>query len=164
MPHTFSFRLNESSFSEDLQNFAKLFLAVEKSKSVNALIPIDTFHDKYSREHCIYYDFECRTYQRPPPGLNKKGKFLNMKAENIFTRNFPTLFASKNLWMIKPSGMSRGRGIELFTKLDELKTLIECFTRGGVNSQDYSVLGYKDDQAHSPTVNFDNDSQSKFSL
>lgn len=144
-----------------MQNFARLHLAVEQSKPVSALVPLDTFFDKYSREHSIYFDFECRTYQRPPPGLSKRGKFSNMKAENIYARNFPTLFAGKNVWMIKPSGLSRGRGIELFTKLEELKTIMELFTKSGVNSQDYSVLGYTDDQVHSPTVNFDSDSHSQ---
>lgn len=151
--------MNESSFSEDLQNFAKFFLAVEKKKPANSILAEDSFVDKYNREHYIYYDFEIRSYQRPPPNLQKKNKFSNMRAENIYAKNFPTLFAGKNMWMIKPSGLNRGRGIELFTKLDELKKLLHYFTKDGVVTQDYTSIGYRDDQEHSPWVTFDEGKQ-----
>jgi hypothetical protein len=77
-----------------------------------------------------------------------------MKAENIYASNFGTLFAGKNMWMIKPSGLSRGRGLELFTKLEELKKFLLMFTTEGYVVQDYSVLGYSDDHVHSPYVEF----------
>lgn len=146
--------MNESNFSEDLQNFTKLFLAVDQKKAVVDVMPMDTFSDKYGREHSIYFDYDIRTYQRPPPNLSKKNKFINMKAETIYTINFSTLFAGKNMWMIKPSGLSRGRGLELFTKLEELKKFLHMFTKEGYIVQDYSVLGYSDDQVHSPWVEF----------
>ena len=110
--------------------------------------------DKYGRDQAIYYDYEIRTYQRPPPNLSRKNKFGNMRAEHIYPANFGTLFAGKNMWMIKPSGLSRGRGLELFTKLDELKKFLHMFTKDGYFVQDYSVLGYSDDQVHSPWVEF----------
>lgn len=139
-------------------------MAVDKACPVSELQAEDSFIDKYSREHPIYFNFDIRTYQRPPPGLSTKNKFINMKAENIYARHFPTLFSGKNLWMIKPSGLSRGRGIELFTTLEELKKLLHYFTKDGVMSQDYSIIGYRDDQKHSPFVKFEDEGQASKEL
>jgi hypothetical protein len=154
VPVTFSFRLNESVFSSDLQNFAKIFLSQELKTSVPSLVPVETFSDRFNRTHQVYFDFEILTYTRPPPLLYSASRFLNPRAELINTSRYPTLFAGENIWMIKPSGMSRGRGLELFSKLEELKKFMHMYTREGYSTQDYSNIGYSDDNAHSPWVDF----------
>jgi hypothetical protein len=45
---------------------------------------------------------------------------------------------SKNIWLLKPTGMNRGRGIYVFNTLDRLKTLIRELTEGIVVSDPIS--------------------------
>lgn len=155
VPVTFSFRLNESCFSEDLQNFAKFFLGVESGKGAAHVAPADSFFDKYSKEHPIYFDFELRTYQRPSPFSQQRNKFMNPRADLIRPERYPSLFAGKNVWMLKPSDLSRGRGLELFSNLEELKKFLHMYTRDGYAAQDYAQLNYSDDSKHSPWVDFE---------
>jgi tubulin---tyrosine ligase len=153
VPITFSYRLNESSFSEDLQNFALLHLAVRDQKFTREVQPVEKF-EKYGKEHPIYYDFELRTYQRPPFLYNNASKFYNARAHNIWAKDFPTLFAGKQLWILKPSDLSRGRGLELFNTLEQLHHFLLMYTKEGYCAPDYSVLGYSDDNKHSHWVEF----------
>jgi len=39
-------------------------------------------------------------------------------------------FNCGNIWMLKATGFNRGRGIHVFSKLEELKTLLEEYTIG----------------------------------
>ena len=155
MPVTFSFKLSESVFSEDLQNFAKFFLGAQNKRGTQGVVPVDTFTDKYNKEHHVYFDFELRTYQRPPPLSYSRNKFYNCRADLIRYERYPTLFSGKNVWMLKPSDMSRGRGLELFSNLEELKKFLHLYTREGYAAQDYANLGYSDDNKHSPWVDFE---------
>ena len=156
MPITFSFRLNESSFSEDLQHFALLHLAVRDKKYTREVEPVETF-EKNGIPHQVYYDFELRTYQRPPFLYKDANKFYNPRAQNIWAKDFPTLFAGKQLWILKPSDLSRGRGLELFNTLEQLHQFLLMYTKEGYCAPDYSVLGYSDDNKHSHWVDFNKD-------
>lgn len=164
-PLTFSFRLNESSFSEDLQNFAQIFLSVADNVDPLEVLPENTFVDKYNIERSVYYDFDIQTFRRPPPNLKLANKFQNLRPEQFGTKRFPTLFSGKNLWMLKPSGMNRGRGLELFTSLDELKKFLWMYVNEGYSTQDYSTNGYSEKTKQSPWVDFESkqdDRQSSF--
>ena len=156
VPLTFSYRLSESNFSEDLQNFALLHLAVRDKKYTREVEPVETF-EKHGKRHPIYYDFELRTYQRPPFLYSNPNKFYNARAENIWAKDFPTLFAGKQLWILKPSDLSRGRGLELFNTLEQLHQFLLMYTKEGYCAPDYSVLGYSDDNKHSHWVDFNKD-------
>lgn len=166
MPHTFSFRLRESTFSEDLQNFAKLFRSLEERQQVQDLAPVSTYVDKYGRDYGVYYDFDIRTHQRSPPSIWNANKFSNVKAEHINPDSFETLYAGFKMWILKPGNLSRGQGVELFTSLDQLKKFLQIYVKDGYLIQDYSIIGYSDDDYHSPYVDFLDkyDSKSKWRL
>jgi hypothetical protein len=40
------------------------------------------------------------------------------------------MFENKNLWVFKPNDFNRGRGVHIFSKLDELKVLIAEYVSG----------------------------------
>lgn len=41
----------------------------------------------------------------------------------------------KNIWLLKPTGLNRGRGIHIFTTLDELKQIL-------IDNYDISWFGF----------------------
>jgi tubulin---tyrosine ligase len=61
--------------------------------------------------------------------LNKAKKF---EVPLLRSPNMPSSFVSgKNLWLLKPPDLNRGRGIKLFNKLNDLENLMfEFYTSG----------------------------------
>jgi hypothetical protein len=47
-----------------------------------------------------------------------------------------THFNGKNLWIIKPTGLNRGRGVQVFATLDEMKKIIKECSEGISNSNE----------------------------
>jgi len=62
--------------------------------------------------------------------INKKlGKIFFAKNWKASSHSKPkicnTLFAGQNLWVLKPTGLNRGRGITIFNTLDKLKAILK---------------------------------------
>lgn len=110
--------------------------------------PIGTFRDKYDKVHDIYYDFKLPVPQRAvdPTTLSK---FSNIKASDV---RIPNEFcAGKNMWILKPSCMSRGRGLELFSDLNQLGDFVRMYLTG-YDAKDFSQMRYSDKLERSPSV------------
>jgi len=145
VPLTFSFRTNEPAFFDDLQNFAKLFLAIEKGVSADAIKSKDTYTDKYQRVHQVYYNFDIITPNKPSC---QQGRFYNLPANQV---KIPQSFdAGRNLWILKPSCMSRGRGLEIFSNLDQLSEFLKMYM-SGYDAKDYKEMKYSDKTTLSPS-------------
>jgi hypothetical protein len=41
-----------------------------------------------------------------------------------------SMMDGQNIWILKPNDFNRGKGVELFSTIDELKRLIEGYTVG----------------------------------
>lgn len=121
--------MNEKEFYEDLQDFSKFFLSIEKNCDPKEIKPIENVDIEFLGKKPIFYKFDeifqHKSYKNP------RIRFRNFKSWQwqLFTKD--VYFSSKksNLWILKPSGLSRGRGLEIFSSLEELnKYLIEYYT------------------------------------
>lgn len=149
VPLTYSFRLHEPCFLTDLQNFSKMFLAFEKDKPAGKIGTVATFVDKFKVEHPIYYNYDIKIFQRAPYIFDKL-RFNNVSPEQA--PKLPSYFGGgKNIWILKPSWMSRGRGLELFSQLSELNQFLQLYM-SGYEAKDFSELNYSDKDKHSPVA------------
>ena len=157
MPVTFSFRAHEPTFFENLQNFAKAFISLRDGVNPNTLKPVDTFRDKYDKVHDVYFDFKLNVPQRAadPTTISR---FSNIKAADV--RLPPDFSAGKNMWILKPSCMSRGRGLELFTDLNQLAEFIRMYL-SGYDAKDYSQMKYSHKLDRSPSMKPDKSPKKK---
>lgn len=150
IPLTFSFRTQEQNFFDDLQSFAKVFkgLAQGGAEEIPKIEKISTWTDKFGVVHPVYYDFDLPIEGKRPIPL-PKNRFMNIAPEKV---KIPDSYdAGKHLWMLKPSWMSRGRGLELFKSLDELSGLLKNYL-GGYEAKDYCQMGYSDKEEQSPVL------------
>lgn len=148
---TFSFRLQECNFFDDLQLFAQIYKALQAGKHPSEIKPLEVYTDKFGVQHNVYHKFNLPIADRRMIPVSA-GKFKNLS---------PTVpvpcgeVFGKSLWMLKPSWMSRGRGLELFKSLDELEGFIQSYLQGYA-ARDYSNLGYSDKDERSPALNLQN--------
>ena len=128
IPLTFSLNFNDIDFYDELQNYSKYFLSIEKGCKPEEIHHISYIIDTKGKEKDVYFDFSdivkpskiARSRFRPSINLSPDKIKAN---SNYFNKN-------KNLWMIKPSGLSRARGIELFNKLEDLKFIMKKYKQG----------------------------------
>lgn len=148
LPLTFSFRTHEPRFFDDLQAFSRLFLALKEGVVPEKVKPVSQFKDKYGVPHDVYFQFEITIPQRANvPSLSSK--FQNV---NPLQAVIPQTFNQhKNLWILKPSSMSRGRGLELFTELSQLNNFLRMYING-YEVKDYKDMKYSDKTNISPSM------------
>lgn len=137
---TFSFRLNEKEFKEDLQSFAKFFRSVEEDLSLERVKPLD----KASQ---TYFNFDL-SYKVPESELTLR-KFKNPEPDSV--KKDLVYFAGKNLWILKPSGLNRGKGLELFSSLKELSGFLKLYTTG-YEVKEFITMQYSDSDTTSPSL------------
>ncbi len=141
VPLTFSFRLSEKEFPEDLQNFAKFFRSVGENKPCSKIRPLD-------RNAGSYFNFDFKS-KPPQDGQTALRKFRNQPAESIPTD--PIFFAGKNLWILKPSGLNRGKGLELFSSLEQLNEFLQLYMTG-YDVKEFITMQYNDCDNISPSL------------
>lgn len=145
VPLTFSFRTCEKNFMQDLQNLGRvLFLNQQRIQSQggeNLTQAKDLNPDDYKVSLAV-----------DPTILGQKeapGGFRNVDAEHT---TIQTNFCSgKNLWILKPSSMSRGRGLELFTSVRELENFLRMYLNG-YDAKDFKDLGYSPKAQQGPSL------------
>jgi len=144
VPLTFSFRATELHFRRDLQQFCKFFLATKKGVPLEEIKPIRTEKDLEGNTYDVFYEFKNEFMV----GKNTR-KFSNFKPEEIIKDR--CLFNEKNLWMLKPSGLNRGRGLEIFTSLEELNEFLNMFSKG-YDVTEFANMEYDDQDEVSPAI------------
>ena len=141
--------MNEPCFFDDLQNFCKFFISEKDKIRADKVSQIDTFTDKYRLEHPVYFTFDFQIPQRATVLSNISG-FKNIEAEKATVR--PSFDEGRNLWILKPSWMSRGRGLELFSTLEQLNGFLKMYVNG-YDAKDFKEMEYSDKSSHSPSLN-----------
>lgn len=134
IPLTFAFNMADLSFYDDLQDFCKFFLSIENKcnlKNVKAKSWNETYGDN---KKPVYYEFGTKfRHSRITPRYRN---FQNYKSEEIKLSSVYFSKAKCNMWILKPGGLSRARGLEIFDKLEELKKFINEYQNG------YSIKNY----------------------
>jgi hypothetical protein len=148
MPLTYTFDMYDRSFDAELQDFAKLFLTFSNQtetgtfKAIKALNE-DNFKKGIDLER-MYFDFglkRLRNKLKTSLGLNHKADTIKMSPEldqsKLLLGTKILSSTGRNLWILKPNDLNRGRGIELFTSLEELKIFITEY-QCGYQTKNYS--------------------------
>ena len=136
---TFSFRLNEKEFIDDLQSFSRFFRSVAEGKPTDKVKPSD--------KSGLYYGFDFKFTVPEQSTLIRK-----YKNPDIYSiERDPLYFAGKNLWILKPSGLNRGKGLELFSSLDELNQFLKLYTTG-YSVKEFINMQYNDNDTVSPSL------------
>ena len=127
VPLTFSFRMNEVEFQQDLQNFSKIFKAVESGISADEVKPLRHEVDELvGAEVPIYHEFGLSNL----PPRNLKGRTFKNAEWGEFKLHDTFFGAGSNMWILKPSYSDRGRGIEIFRSLEELERFLQIYIDG----------------------------------
>lgn len=126
-PITFYFDMDdETNFDSDMHRFTKFFI-------------------KHCGDPKKYASNENCTVKRSNPNilftyeLKRRGKVLHIMQNFSDDRKFSpylkpkvykTYYGGANMWLLKPTGMNRGRGIELFNTLEDLNRYINQYLDG----------------------------------
>lgn len=120
VPLTFVVDVDSHTYSPDLERFVLFYDAIES---------IMESEDKKDPD----YVKKCW------PKINQK--FLQIgfsKERRAVTHCKPkiaeTHFAGKNIWILKPTGFNRGRGVSVFNTMEKLKSLIKYYSDGGTDT------------------------------
>ena len=136
--------MRENEFFDDLQDFARFFLSIEKDcnpKNIKAKKFYDLGNYGKKAEFFKFADvFKPKKYK-------KRRRFKNFKhwEWKKFVRDVYFSEDKANLWILKPSGLSRGRGLEIFNSLEDLsRYLLEYWT--GFSEKEYQDQDCEDEE------------------
>jgi len=109
-----------TNFDKDMQKFAKFFI---KHHPDPTKYSHPNLSDKRSHNTWFNFDYRKKAAYHPYNSCEEKKKSQYVKPI------LPNTFLKKsNVWVLKPVGLNRGRGIEVFNSLETLNELInECF-------------------------------------
>ena len=110
---------DENNFESDMQRFAKFFIkhSADPSKYPK---PENAKHPQ------IVYNFDFKRKKGNYSGLGndkKPTQYVKPKMHRSFLRGF-------NVWLLKPTGLNRGRGIEVFNTLEALNGYVNEYFEG----------------------------------
>lgn len=103
LPYNYPQMVNHFEFHNELSNKRNLYMNLLEHCKVNKL----EITDITPKTFVIEFNY----------------KFLNSQLK-IFISSFKALGKNKGLWIFKPSGLNRGKGIHIFHKLQEFKELV----------------------------------------
>lgn len=117
-PLTFRFDMDDYvNFDKDMQQFAKFFITHNPDPK--------KYPPPSDKKNQVWYNFDYRkkgSYQQPTSNSEQKvSPFLKPIMHDTFLK-------TANAWVLKPVGLNRGRGIEVFNTLETLNDFMnECF-------------------------------------
>lgn len=130
--------MNEKEFESDLQQFAKFFKSIELGVDSKDIKPENNGN---------YHTFTFKSMQIDTEENSRK--FSNILAEDV--KRDELFFSGKNLWILKPSGLNRGKGLELFSSLQELDDFLRLYTTG-YDVKEFISMQYNDNDNVSPSL------------
>lgn len=138
----------DRSFDAELQDFAKLFLTFSNQTETGTFKAIKALNEDNFKKGIdlepMYFDFALKRLRnkfKTSLGLNHKADTIKMSPEldqsKLLLGTKILSSTGRNLWILKPNDLNRGRGIELFTSLEELKNFITEY-QCGYQTKNYS--------------------------
>lgn len=140
-PITFTFDMDDASFGDDLIAFSHFFR--KYCGDPKAFCQNDNAQAKKTPGNAFFtFDFKCkgRLYHIPdtPTREKKEPSYLQPKL-------FKTYFQGSNLWLLKPTGLNRGMGIEIFNTLQGLNKYLNEYLEGEAMSTKKKANGSDSD-------------------
>lgn len=111
--------LSAKSFASEVDRFCQYFNFIEKVKLTSQKVDIDEQLQQIN--------------QAAQSKLQNEAKY-----RNVTSRKFslgPEMYDGGNVWLIKPNDFNRGRGVQLFNNLEQLRKLMKGFSLG--NEMDF---------------------------
>lgn len=119
-PTTFVFNMDdEVNFDTDMQRFARFFIQHNPDQS---LYPHPDPNDKKNADVWFNFDYR-RKGKHHAPNLSIE-KFNSPYTKPILQKTF---CKGSTLWVLKPTGLNRGRGIEVFNSLEGLNEMMNQY-------------------------------------
>lgn len=125
-PITFSFDMDDASFESDMYHFTKFF--IKNCGDPKKYASNDQCSIKKGSPNVLF------TYE-----FKSKGKVVHVLQKSVYERKISpflkpilkkTYYNGGNIWLLKPTGLNRGQGIELFNTLEELNKFINQYLEG----------------------------------
>ena len=134
--------MKQPEFYDQLQDFCKFFLSVEQDCDPDEIKPVSLIKNSEGKEKPVFYEFDKNFIYNSEKSKKNAKTFKNISSDKIKNKKSSVFFSeeNKNMWILKPSDLSRGRGLEIFNSLDELKNHLKDYFLG------YSVKMYKNYQ------------------
>lgn len=110
---------DEVNFDSDMQAFAKYFIKYFSDKDH---YPKPDPNNKKNSDVWYNFDYRKRGKYQPPslPTEDNTSPYLKPKMKKTFS-------IGSNLWVLKPTGLNRGRGIEVFNSLEGLNEMMNQY-------------------------------------
>jgi Tubulin-tyrosine ligase family len=117
VPLTFLIDLDSPSYNNDIEKIINTFSIIQ-----NACASVKDTNNETQLENA-----RC--------SINTKLASMTFNKDRRIVRSCipfiqSTHFKGKNIWIIKPTGFNRGRGVEVFTSLDQMKKIIKDSAEG----------------------------------
>jgi len=126
VPLTFVVDVDSQTYSPDLEKFVLFYDAIDSIvKSCDNKTP------DYQKQ-CL----KLINQKIPQIGLSKDRRAVTHCRPKICE----THFAGKNIWILKPTGFNRGRGVSVFDTMEKLKNLIKFYSEGAPESGNTSTV------------------------
>lgn len=131
---------NHFEFHSELTNKVNLFknlrnYCLQRSIDINEIMPItfeiDIESKVYHSQMMLFVSYYKNLQKEEKKPLTKQKLF---SFDSVVQQKLPpsTHFVGENIWILKPSGFNRGRGIHVFSDLETLKTLFSEFQEIGL--------------------------------
>jgi hypothetical protein len=116
VPLTFLLQVDSPTFNPEIEKFVQCYQCLESSMAGMEK------KDEKNIEQVI-------------PLINNKLQYLNLSKDrravsHCKAKLVSTHFDGHNLWILKPTGFNRGRGVHVFQTIDELKKLLKDYSEG----------------------------------
>ena len=123
-PISFYLDLDSEDVLENMKNFLSFFVTTGTEDKKNKILvqnEATTFYRKFIELHSM---------RQKDTVLLKKNKAIDDNTEKVVFKMKPifsiprTFLADKNIWLLKPTYLNRGRGIKIFNELKSLYTYL----------------------------------------
>ena len=117
VPLTFIVNVDSQTYSPDCEKFFQCYEAIQGIMNNGDKSSPDYF------KQCLK-QINIKLQQI---GLSKERRAVSHCKPKIEDSHF----AGKNIWILKPTGFNRGRGVSVFNTIEKLKNLIKFYSEGG---------------------------------
>lgn len=132
-PCTFLFSLKDKNWEQELTNFCDFFKSNLPDSLQNNSEQKKNVMDIKGKFRQVPIRQSIGNNKLSNTNNNNKKKNASSSSSQSDLKLHPSFLGEKNssyLWLLKPTNLNRGRGIELFSNLNQLETLLSNYFEG----------------------------------